>query len=85
MGSYKFSTTTVYNAKLSYKGHKKKIDEKLEPFANNISKESNSQLLKMVYIFTVLAFLLFGGISSLENLFANSGMKTFKFMIFCFV
>lgn len=34
-------------------------------------KDMNGQLLSMVGIFTALAFLLFGGISSLESIFQN--------------
>lgn len=67
--------------KMSDTEYKQKIDERLMPFQKDLSKELNSQLLTMIGIFTALAFLLFGGISSLENLFANSSMPTLKFMI----
>lgn len=67
--------------KSSDEEYNQKIDERLTPFQKDLSKELNSQLLTMIGIFTALAFLLFGGISSLENLFANSSMPTLKFMI----
>lgn len=63
--------------KMSDTEYKQKIDERLTPF----QKELNSQLLTMIGIFTALAFLLFGGISSLENLFANAAMPMLKFMV----
>ena len=59
----------------------KKIDLCLEPFQKKITQEISSQLLTMLGIFTALAFLLFGGISSLENLFSNSAMPILKFMV----
>ncbi|WP_294708741.1 hypothetical protein [uncultured Fusobacterium sp.] len=67
--------------KMSDEEYKSKISKNLEPFKNALSNELNSQLLTMIGIFTSLAFLLFGGISSLENLFDNSNMPTLKFMI----
>lgn len=67
--------------KMSDTEYKQKIDERLSPFQRDLLKELNSQLLTMIGIFTALAFLLFGGISSLENLFANSSMPTLKFMV----
>lgn len=67
--------------KLNDDDYKRKIDKSLEPFKNNLSSELNSQLLTMIGIFTSLAFLLFGGISSLDNLFSNENMPTLKFII----
>lgn len=61
--------------------YNEKIDKRLIPFQRKLSKEMNAQLLTMIGIFTALAFLLFGGISSLENLFANSSMPMLKFMV----
>ena len=62
-----------------------KIDDRivryLTPVQQDIMKDMNSQMLSMVGVFTALAFLLFGGISSLENLFQNSSMPVLKFMV----
>lgn len=49
----------------------KKFKMNIEPFKNELIKESNSQLLTLVGMFTALAFLIFGGISSLDNLFSE--------------
>ena len=43
-----------------------------------MTKEMNAQLLTMVSIFTALAFLIFGGISSLDNIFSISGIPLLK-------
>lgn len=67
--------------KQSDEEYNEKIDKRLMPFQKDLTKEMNAQLLTMIGIFTALAFLLFGGISSLENLFANSSMPVFKFMV----
>lgn len=67
--------------KSSDEEYNQKIDTRLIPFQKELSKEMNTQLLTMIGIFTALAFILFGGISSLENLFANSSMPVFKFMV----
>ena len=44
------------------------VDEKMENVGIKISKEMNTQLISLVSIFTALSFLLFGGISSLDNI-----------------
>lgn len=49
------------------------VDEKMELAEAKISKEINIQLISLVAIFTALSFLVFGGISSLDNIF--SGVK----------
>lgn len=67
--------------KMSDEEYRRKIDDRLTPFQKDLSKELNAQLLTMIGIFTALAFLLFGGISSLENLFANASMPTLKFVV----
>lgn len=46
-----------------------------------MSKDLNSQLLSMVGIFTALAFLIFGGISSLDNLFSEQSISISRLMI----
>lgn len=45
-----------------------KFEKRISKFQSKITGEMNAQLLSMVGIFTALAFILFGGISSLENL-----------------
>lgn len=45
-----------------------------------MSKEMNSQLLTMIGIFTALAFLVFGGINSLDNVFSE-GVPVLKLMV----
>ena len=42
-------------------------------FKSNIVNEMNGQLLSMVGIFTALAFILFGGIDSMANIFSKMG------------
>lgn len=37
-----------------------------------LSKEMNGQLISLVSIFTALSFLIFGGISSLDNIFVGA-------------
>lgn len=48
------------------------VDEKMEIAGAKISKEMNVQLISLVAIFTALSFLVFGGISSLDNIFAGA-------------
>lgn len=48
-----------------------KFKNRISSFKTEITKEMNAQLITMVGIFTALAFILFGGISSLHNLFAG--------------
>lgn len=47
--------------------YNEKFEERIQVFQNKITSEMNAQLLSMVGIFTALAFLLFGGINSLQN------------------
>lgn len=49
--------------------YEKIVDEKMEIVGAKISKEMNIQLISLVAIFTALSFLVFGGISSLDNIF----------------
>ncbi|MGM9958242.1 MAG: hypothetical protein ACI32B_03225 [Erysipelotrichaceae bacterium] len=46
-----------------------------------VEKEMQQKMLTMISIFTALAFLLFGGISSLDNVFFVKDMPLFKVMI----
>lgn len=71
-----------YNAlKQSDEEYERKFNEKIKPVKDNLVKEMNAQLLTMIGIFTALAFLIFGGISSLENVFSNPQLPLFKLMI----
>ena len=45
-----------------------------------MTKDMSNQLLTMVSIFTALAFLVFGGISSLDNIFSAHGIPMLKLM-----
>lgn len=48
-----------------------KFEKRIDKFQGKITKEIYSQLLSIVGIFTALSFLIFGGISSLENVLAG--------------
>lgn len=61
--------------------YKKKFDKSITPFKEELVKDMNAQLLTMVGIFTALAFLVFGGISSLENVFSNYELPLMKVII----
>lgn len=54
------------------KDYTKIVDEKMEYAEAKISKEMNVQLISLVAIFTALSFLVFGGISSLDNIFIGA-------------
>lgn len=51
--------------------YKRKFNKSIEPFKSKLTKEMNAQLLTLIGIFTALSFLLFGGISSLDNIFSH--------------
>lgn len=55
--------------KLTEEDFKKKFENNISPFKAEFTKDMNAQLITLVSIFTALAFLLFGGISSLDNIF----------------
>ena len=48
-----------------------KIDNQLQPVKSDIIKEMSGQLLSLVAIFTAVAFVVFGGFSSLSSIFSN--------------
>ncbi len=48
------------------------VDEKMADAELRLSKEMNGQLISLVSIFTALSFLIFGGISSLDNIFIGA-------------
>ena len=60
-----------------------KFHNRIIKFQSSITSEVNTQLLSMVSIFTALAFVLFGGISSLQNLL--SGLKESHILILLIV
>lgn len=47
---------------------KSEVNATLEPKVSEITKEMTSQLVGLISIFTALSFIVFGGISSLENM-----------------
>ena len=56
----------------------KMFRERIDSYKEDMMKEMNAQLLTMVSIFTALAFLVFGGISSLDNVFSISDIPLLK-------
>lgn len=58
---------------ISDENFSKKFDECAEPYSVKLAKELNQELISLVSIFTALSFLVFGGISSLDNIFAAVG------------
>lgn len=52
---------------------KRRFEEQAKPYTDNISKELSKELISLVSIFTALSFIVFGGISSLDNIFAEVG------------
>lgn len=61
--------------------YEEKFNKMVTPIKEDLSKDLNAQLLTMVGIFTALAFLIFGGISSLGNIFSNQEVPVLKLMI----
>lgn len=61
--------------------YKRKFDNSITPFKEELVKDMNAQLLTMVSIFTALAFLVFGGISSLGDIFSNNEIPVLKVII----
>ena len=60
----------------------KRFEARIQKFQGKITNEMSSQLLAMIGIFTALAFLIFGSISSLESIFAGiSNTPVLKLML----
>lgn len=59
----------------------KNFKDKFGSYKEEIMRDMNSQLLTMVSIFTALAFLIFGSISSLDNVFSINNIPLLKVMI----
>lgn len=55
-----------------------KFQKRIASYKEEMSKEMNTQLITMVGIFTALAFLIFGSISSLDGIFENVSLPLFK-------
>lgn len=51
--------------------YKKEYDEKIKPKIDSFEKDISTQLITLVSIFTALSFVMFGGISVLDNLLQN--------------
>lgn len=57
-----------------------KFQKRISTYKEEMSKEMNTQMITMIGIFTALAFLIFGSISSLDGVFENIKMPIFKAM-----
>lgn len=47
------------------------VDKKVSPFKEELMKDMSSQLITLVGIFTAIAFVVFGGITSLSSVFSS--------------
>lgn len=61
--------------------YRAKFNSSIAPFKEELEKGMSAQLLTMVSIFTALAFLVFGGIDSLGNIFTNHELPMLKLVI----
>lgn len=55
-----------------------KFQKRITTYKEEMSKEMNAQMITMIGIFTALAFLIFGSISSLDGIFENINLPLFK-------
>ncbi len=70
--------------KTSDKEYENNFKKYILPFKQEVTKEMSSQLITLVGIFTAMAFLVFGGISSLNNIFGKiETIPILKLMIMC--
>lgn len=70
-----------YNVlKQSDEEYKEKFERLISTYKEDMTKDMSNQLLTMVSIFTALAFLVFGSISSLDNIFSVHGIPLLKLM-----
>ena len=51
--------------------YQQKFDKKISGFREKVTQEMSAQLITLVGIFTAIAFVVFGGLSSLESIFSN--------------
>lgn len=56
-----------------------RFEKNLIPFKSEFTHEMNMQFISLIAIFTALSFIVFGGISSLDNIF--NGAKDFPILI----
>lgn len=66
------------NLRQTDKEYKEKFEKNFNEYKEDLTKEMNAQLLTMVSIFTALAFLIFGGISSLDDIFGVSSIPILR-------
>lgn len=57
--------------KMTDEDYSRVVDKKMEEAEARLTKDVNGQLISLVAIFTALSFIVFGGISSLDNIFAG--------------
>ena len=69
------------NLKQTDEEYQKKFEESIEPVIKTVSKDLTAQLLTLVSIFTALAFLLFGGISSLQSILQTQVMPLTQVLV----
>lgn len=55
-----------------------KFKKRINSYKEEMTREMNTQMITMVGIFTALAFLIFGSISSLDGIFENINLPLFK-------
>ncbi len=75
------ASTQLNDLKKDDRDLEKKIDNQLQPVRADIIKEMSGQLLSLVAIFTAVAFVVFGGFSSLSNIFSNINGNTEKLIL----
>lgn len=62
------------------------IENKMQNMSDEVSKRATEQLISLVAIFTALSFLVFGGISSLDNVFVGvQDIPILKLMLVGFI
>lgn len=64
--------------KQSDEEYDEKFKKRIASYKEEMSREMNTQMITMVGIFTALAFLIFGSISSLDGIFENINLPLFK-------
>lgn len=58
--------------KMTDEDYSRVVDKKMEEAEAKLTKDMNGQLISLVSIFTALSFIVFGGISSLDNIFLGA-------------
>lgn len=57
------------------------IQKQFSPFKEEIIKEMSTQLISLVAIFTAVAFVVFGGFTSLSSIFSNFSQNSYKLIL----